>query len=67
MAFLDSAAKRETGTMTHDEKRRRLRGLAKQLRVLTGSQLEAEQAQLELDFTPAKGKPACQPEKARSR
>ena len=53
-AFLDSAAKRETGTMTPDKKRRRLRNRAKQLPVLIGSQLEAEQAPLELDFTPAR-------------
>lgn len=43
--------------MTPDEKRRRFRDLGKTLPVKTARQLEEEQAQLELDFTP-KRKPA---------
>lgn len=51
--------------MTPDEKRRRFRDLAKHVPVKTGRQLEAEHAQLELDFTPAARKPARQPAKAK--
>jgi hypothetical protein len=48
--------------MTPAEKRRRFRDLAKRAPVKTARQLEAEQAQLELDFTPAARKPARRPE-----
>jgi hypothetical protein len=44
--------------MTPEEKRRRFRDLAKHAPVKTARQLEAEQAQPELDFTPARRKPA---------
>jgi hypothetical protein len=44
--------------MTPAEKRRRFRDLAKHVPVKTARQLEAEQAQLEFDFTPAARKPA---------
>jgi hypothetical protein len=44
--------------MTPAEKRRRFRDLGKTLPVKTARQLEAEQAQLELDFTPSRRKPA---------
>jgi hypothetical protein len=47
--------------MTPQEKRRRFRDLTKQAPVKTGRQLEAEQAQLEFDFTPARRKPARRP------
>lgn len=42
--------------MSSEEKRRRFRNLAKRAPVKTARQLEAEQAQLELDLTPATGK-----------
>jgi hypothetical protein len=42
--------------MTPEEKRRRFRDLAKRVPVKTAHQLEAEQAQLELDLTPARHK-----------
>lgn len=51
--------------MTADEKRRRFRDLSKTLPVKTARQLEAEQAQLELDFTPARSKTARRPTKAK--
>jgi hypothetical protein len=44
--------------VTPDEKRRRFRDLGKTLPVKTAHQLEAEQVQLEFDFTPAGRKPA---------
>ena len=46
--------------MTSEEQRRQFRDLAKHVPVKTARQLEAEQAQLELDFTPAARKPARQ-------
>jgi hypothetical protein len=47
--------------MTPAEKRRRFRDLAKHVPVKTARQLEAEQAQLELPFTPAPRKPGRRP------
>jgi hypothetical protein len=47
--------------MTSAEKRRRFRDLAKHVPAKTARQLEAEQSQLELDFTPARRKPARRP------
>jgi hypothetical protein len=47
--------------VTPAEKRRRFRDLGKTLPVKTARQLEAEQAQLELPFTPPARKPARRP------
>jgi hypothetical protein len=47
--------------MSSEEKRRRFRDLAKRVPVKTARQLEAEQAQLELDLTPARHQPARRP------
>ena len=47
--------------MGSEEKRRRFRDLAKRAPVKTARQLEAEQAQLELDFTPARRKRVRRP------
>jgi hypothetical protein len=44
-----------------NEKRRRFRDLAKHVPVKTGRQLEQDQAQPELGFTPAPRKPGGRP------
>lgn len=47
--------------MTPEQKRRRFRVLEKTLPVKTARQLEADRAQLELNFTPARRKTARRP------
>lgn len=53
--------------MTPAEKRRRFRDLRKTLPVKTARQLEAEHAQLELDFTPKGSKTSRRRSAASSR